>query len=71
MASRAFLGMKPKVTTTGLAQTDPVVLAMVSPHLEQQTPRRNQFQWLRRALPLLASLLLAASWIEQFLQFDA
>ena len=33
MASRALLGMEPKVTTARLAQTDPVILAMVAPYL--------------------------------------
>ena len=39
MASRALLGMEPKVTTARLAQTDPVILSVVSPHLNQQASR--------------------------------
>ena len=44
MTSWTFLGMEPKVTASGLAKRNPVVLAMVSPHLNREPSRGDQFQ---------------------------
>ena len=55
MATRTFLGMKPKVAATSLAQADPVVLPMVPTHLNQDATGAGELQWLRLVLFLPTS----------------
>ena len=46
MAARTLLGMKPKVATAGLAQADPVVLSMITTHLNHHATGGRELQWL-------------------------
>ena len=55
MAARTFLGMKPKVAATSLAQADPVVLPMIATHLNQDSTGASELQWLRLILFLPTS----------------
>lgn len=41
VASRTLLGVKPEITIACLPKTDPVVLAVVAPHLHFQLPGRG------------------------------
>ena len=69
MTSRALLGMKPEVTTSGLTKADPVVLTVVTSHLQLQSSRPREFKRMRcRKMPL-SSRLTTFSWIQKFLQF--
>ena len=69
MAAGTFLGVKPEVTAAGLAQADPVVLAMVAAHLQHETTGADDFEGLRRALLLSLAPLLATDRVEQLRQF--
>ena len=44
MAAGKLLGMKPKVATTGLTESDPFVLMVIAPDLDSQPPRCVQYQ---------------------------
>jgi len=63
--------VEPEITAAGLAEADPVVLAMVAAHLHPQAPGGAQLQGLRRRLGLrrrrapLASALIGAAAIQQ------
>ena len=68
MAAGTFLGMEPEVTAAGLTEADPVVLSMITAHLEHKTTRAGEFQRLGCALLLSLPPLLASHRIEQFVQ---
>ena len=62
--------MKPEVTTAGLAQRDPVVLAVVPPHLNLEASRSGQFQ--RHGLvPLMLVSCVATAFLglQQLIEF--
>ena len=44
VAAGAFLGVEPEIPPPGLAQADPLVLAMVAAHLQPQAPGAAQFE---------------------------
>ena len=69
MAAGTFLGVKPEVTAAGLAQADPVVLAMVAAHLQHEATGAGEFQGLGCALLLALLALLAFHRIKQLVQF--
>ena len=70
VTARAFLGVKPEVTTAGLAQRDPVVLAVIPPHLHLETSRSGQFQRLGLVpLTLLSRGAAAFLGLQQLIEF--
>ena len=69
MAPRAFLCMKPEISGSSLTQADPFVLAMVPPHLNQQSIPGPDFKGL--GLPSWWTVAATfASGRQQLLQFD-